>query len=386
MVIRKRIAGLALALSLGALACGDDPFPNADELDKIKGLSPLARLVNDPSNRFQTNTAAEQLGHALFDDEGLSGCGDISCASCHKPDHGYTVEEPLAKGCFDQNSERNPLSLLNSGHSRWYMWDGRADRLWSQALLPILNPKEMGSSAAIVRARIESAYAEDYLAIFGKAPTAETDDNRLLSNVGKAIAAYEAVLTRTKAPFDTDVARFVAAAEAGNAESDPLYVGLDMFMRKGKCFSCHKGPAFSDDLFHNIGLEDRTDERNGQRDGTPQLLGSAFRADGEYSDDRSTFVTRLTNLQTDLDTDPDVMIGAFKTPTLRNVELTAPYMHTGHLATLDDVLDFYARGGDANGSFAGTRTSTISSFDMSSAERAALLALLKSLTGEAPTQ
>jgi len=186
------------------------------------------------------------------------------------------------------------------------------------------------------------------------------------------------------APFDRDVLRFIAAAEAGpeQAEADPAYLGLKTFFRKGQCIACHKGPMLSDDQFHNIGVKDGSGGKEGVRAALGDLLDWPFNASGAYSDRRTgTEAGRLQRLRADLAQKPESFVGAFKTPTLRNVTLTAPYMHTGELATLEDVIELYNKGGDSTGSFVGVVTETIKPLELTAAEKKALVDLLESMTG-----
>ncbi|RKH35308.1 cytochrome-c peroxidase [Corallococcus sicarius] len=382
---RLRTAVLSLAL-LGTGCESEAPFPSEDELDELNILhTPSARPEVDPTNKWGDNPDAAALGHRLFEDPGLSRCGTVSCRSCHEGE-GYTVETPTAEGCGGQRTERNPPSLLNAGYNRWFMWDGRADRLWSQAILPLTNPVEMDSDAVVVRARLvaEPTYTAAYTQLFGTAPADEQNGDLLLANVGKVLAAYQRTLNRTDAPFDADVRRFLQAVQAGTAEQDPAYLGLKTFVRKGQCVVCHKGRALTDDKFHNVGLKDAGPGKRGQADAVEGLLSWVFNAAGVFSDaPTGTDAARLSALNTQAQSKPQEVVGAFRTPTLRNVELSAPYMHTGAEKSLEDVVDFYNEGGDADGSFVGVRTETIVKLDLSSEEKQALVALLKSMTGVA---
>lgn len=374
-------------LAIAAVGC-EDPFPSPAEVDAIRSLSGRNSSPHpDETNRLLTQPAAVTLGTGLFHDPTLSACGTVSCASCHQAEHGYAFPEAAAPGCGG-NTDRNPPSILNVGYTDWFMWDGRADRGWSQAVLPLLNPVEMASTPALLRERLLAtpAYVTDYTALFGESPEVSSD-NALLANFGKAIQAYEWTLNRMDAPFDDQLAEYLQLAEEGGGaqQEHPLHLGLKTFVRKGQCLACHKGPALTDSAFHNPGLQDPSAGRSGRLAGVEQLLASVFRADGEFSDSpnwtRSGPAARTHNLASE---DPALVSGregAFKTPTLRNVALTAPYMHTGSLATLADVVEFYNRGGDPADTFAGVRADTILPLNLTDEEKAALVSLLESLTG-----
>ncbi|WP_408888692.1 cytochrome-c peroxidase [Myxococcus faecalis] len=377
-----RTALLALSLGGMGLACeSEEPFPTLDELDQLRSLHSLSSHPRlDATNRVDGLEAARTLGNELFRDPGLSRCGSVSCESCHTGE-GRTVETPTAEGCGGQRTERNPPTVLNVRHNRWFMWDGRADSLWSQAILPLTNPVEMDSDAEVVRARLQAqdSYRSRYVELFGADPGAEPGPE-LLANVGKVLAAYERDLMRVEAPFDVDVRRFLAAVDAGTAQSDPAYLGLKTFVRKGQCIVCHKGPSLTDELFHNVGLQDKGPGAGGQWAVLQSLLDWEFNAAGRYSDDRGgADARRLATLRTQAK--QEELEGAFRTPSLRNVALTAPYMHTGAQATLEEVVDFYNEGGDPDGTFTGKRTVSIVALDLTDAEKRALVELLKSLTG-----
>ncbi|MFE8603385.1 cytochrome-c peroxidase [Archangium violaceum] len=375
----------ALVGSLG-LSCTppEEPFPNQDELEVLQSLhTPSPLPPRDPTNKYGDNPAAAALGHRLFNDPGLSSCGTVSCKSCHDGE-GRSVETAVAEGCDGKLTGRNPPTVWNAGYSTWFMWDGRADRLWNQALLPLLNPVEMNSNASLLRARLSAEYAEEYRALFGKLPSEEADDNQLLAHFGKAIAAYERTLNRHDAPFDQDVRRFLEAVEAGKAEEDPAWLGLKTFVRKAQCSACHKGPMLSDDQFHNIGVKDLSDGHRGVAVAASAMLEWTFNSAGPYSDAPSGIESaRLLRLRNDLHEKASELEGAYKTPTLRNVTLTAPYMHTGELKALEDVIDLYDKGGEPVGNYAGTVSITIKKLDLTAEEKKALLKLLESMTGAA---
>ncbi|HYH98896.1 cytochrome-c peroxidase [Hyalangium sp.] len=382
--LSARLAAL-LVVGLMAGACeNEEPFPSFDELDELKLLHSMPqRPPADPTNRFADNTQAAALGNRLFHDPKLSSCGTVSCKSCHDGD-GRTVATALADGCNGNVTGRNPPTILNADYNRWFMSDGRADRLWNQAILPMTSPVEMDSNATIIRAQLNAEYHSSYAEVFTKTPD-ETGDDELLANVGKLMQAYERTVNRRRSPFDEDVKRFISVAEVSVVEAtkDPAYLGLKTYFRKGQCIVCHKGVAMTDHLFHNIGVKDGSAGAEGQTAAVEAMLDWKFNAAGPFSDaPNGTDAQRLASVRATLVEKRAEMVGAYKTPTLRNIALTAPYMHTGEVATLADVVEFYDKGGDENGSFTGTRTETIKKLELEPAEKEALVKLLELMTGE----
>lgn len=372
-------AAILIASAAAAIGCSNElPFPTDDELMAIRSLQKIHLPPGESTNAFADSPEAAALGEQLFYDAGFSSCGDRACAHCHPPPS-YTVALPRVSGC-NGTTTRNPISLLDVAFNDWFYWDGRKDSLWSHPLFPLLDHVEMDASPALVRQRLTARYAGAYAKAFGVSPADEADDNRLLANFGKAIDAFlRRATVRVDAPFDDALEHFLASAQAGRARTDPLYAPLRVFVRRGHCILCHKGPMLSDGSFHNLGVrQEMPPADHGHLDGLQLLDADIWNGAGVYSDDRRTGAAKLSTTAAlgvaELD-------GAFKTPSLRNVALTAPYMHTGALATLRDVIDFYDRGGDPVGSFPGTRAATIVPLHLSESDKDALEGLLRSLTG-----
>jgi len=372
-----RPAWLGLALTLMLCGCpAEEPFPSSDELLHLQGL--LHQLTPQPlsANALRKEGRAVALGKRLFEDPGLSSCGTVSCATCH-PSPTYGGNTPLATGCNGLTG-RNTPSLLNVAFRDWFYWDGRKDSLWSHAILPLTRDVEMNATPSSLRARLTGFYATEYSALFGNAPSEEADD-LLLAHFGKLVDAYLSTLVKVRAPFDDALLDFTAQVTAGkDVSSHPLYLGLKTFVRKGHCIACHKGPNLTDELFHNIGVDDHGASDPGRLGGVDLVLNDKFNGAGVYSENPRDTKPRLDTLATLPRTN---LLGAFKTPSLRNVALTAPYMHTGRVRSLAEVVDFYNRGGDPEGTFLGTRTDTVQKLNLTDAEQQALLRLLDQLTG-----
>lgn len=368
------------------LGCGEPPFPNSGELQQLSGLLKLRRPPPSPTNRHADDPTAAALGQRLFSDTSLSSCDAIACSNCH-PMPGLVNGQELNGGCFG-NTTRNAPTLWNVAFRRWFYWDGQKDSLWAHAALPLTRESEMASTPEQLQVQLQGKYATEYQQIFGSDPNAHTP-NRVVANFGKAIEAYLRTLVRVDAPFDDELARFIESAKADIASDEekrvresPLYLGLKTFLRKGRCIACHKGPMLSDEDFHNLGVDTHGVEDVGRQHGITLVRADPFNGAGEFSDDPKQGAIKLDRLEVDLLREGAA--GAFKTPSLRNVALSAPYMHTGRLRTLEEVIDFYDRGGDPQGTFAGKRASTIIPLKLTDEEKVALRELLESLTGREP--
>ncbi|MCX6315132.1 MAG: c-type cytochrome [Sphingobacteriales bacterium] len=241
------------------------------------------------------NTKAA-LGKKLFNEKLLSKDSSISCASCHKPAYAFADTMAFSLGIEGKHTLRNTPSVLNMKNRPYYFWDGRAGSLEQQALMPIENPDEMGLPIAIAVQRLNDnpLYKNLFLKIYKQNPSKE--------NLASALAAFENTLETSNSKFDdwsNNLRKLSAEEEAGRQ----LFIG-----DKAKCFSCHSMEDFTDDGFKNIGLYN----------------GKALNDAGHFN-----FKKDSANL------------GKFKTPGLRNVAVTAPYMHNGMFATLEAVVDYY---------------------------------------------
>ena len=293
----------------------------------------------DPSNRVSGKAAAIELGERLFFESRLSPSGKVLCATCHAPFRAWQDARPRAVGLAEV--ERNTMSVLNVRHGRWFGWDGAGDSLWAQSLRPILEAREMGGSlaqaAALVRGDADLACR--FEKAFGAVPPG---DAAILAAIGKALAAFQETLVTGRTPFD-DFRDALARADAQAMASypRPALRGLRLFVGKGNCSLCHAGPAFSNGEFHDTGVPFFVaggGVDSGRHGGIRKLLASEFNLLGAFSDDpggKSAVRTRHVAPE-------HRNFGEFKVPGLRNVALTAPYMHNGSLATLADVVRHYS--------------------------------------------
>ncbi len=357
-VARARVAGWVAAAALAvavpvAVPASLAPFTD-EEVARILSLGPWpAPPPRDPTNRASGQPAAIELGRQLFFDAGLSSTGAVSCATCHDPRRGFTDGLPRAQGIA--RHDRNTQGLLDVALQRWFGWDGGADSLWAASIRPMLAPGEMGATPALVARRIrgDASLATAYAAAFGG--TAGSDDT-LLAGAGKAIAAFMETLRSGRTPFDD----FRDALERGDAAGIARYPadakrGLKLFVGRGNCWMCHVGPAFSNGEFHDVGVPfvvepGRVDP--GRHAGIRRVLGDRFNLLGPYNDEERP--APAAGPPTGADTPPPAALktatvrsehrnwGEWRTPTLRGLSATAPYMHDGRLATLRDVVRHYS--------------------------------------------
>lgn len=286
-----------------------------------------------PADNIPTPARVE-LGKTLFFDPRLSGSQWISCASCHNPGLGWSDGLPTAIGDGMKTLRRATPTIVNTAFNKMQMWDGRARTLEEQALGPIMADGEMHQSMPVLITHLSSI--PGYVEMFERAYAGEGINEKTL---GKAIASFERTVISTDAPFD----RWIKGDKS--ALSDSAKRGFTLFENKADCVACHQGHNFVDDGFHNIGLKTVA--------GMPEDLG------------------RYTQRKV------AILKGAFKTPTLRDIALTAPYMHNGMYKTLDEVVDHYDRGGDVNENL----DPNMKPLNLTKQEKADLVAFLRSLTG-----
>ncbi len=320
-------------------ACDRAPLPwTESELGTLKSLwiGSLPPLPPSPGNAVADNVDAARLGKLLFFDARLSANGGISCATCHQPERRFT--DGLQKGQAIGTSRRNTRSIVGVAYSPWLYWDGRRDSLWSQALSPLEDPEEHGSNREHIVSVIafDAGYRESYKALFGSLPE-EDEIDRAFANVGKALAAYERLLMPGPSRFD----RYVESLSTGDEEdlftNDELR-GLRLFIGAAECTQCHNGPLFTNHEFHNTGVLSFPGEvpDKGRVQGVREALADPFNCRGEFNDDPDRDCGELDFARTG----PEV-IGAVRTPSLRNLEHTGPFMHKGQMATLREVLEHY---------------------------------------------
>lgn len=301
------------------------------DIEEYRELSakfvPLGEMNIPEDNPMTEETIA--LGKTLFFDPRLSGNDKLSCVTCHSPELGYSDGQPLFSGFEGVEGPRRTPTIMNTGYYTAFFWDGRAESLEEQALGPISSPIEMNMDLDELVSKLNNieGYPEMFATAFGEEIT--------IDNMAKALAAFE----RTIVVDDTRFNQFLAGDYDAMTELE--VDGMELFAGDARCISCHNGPNLSDNKFHNIGIESDDEGRKG--------------ITGFNGDD-----------------------GVFRTPGLYGIGHHPPYMHDGSLATLEDVIDYYDRGGDDHPN----RSPIIKELNLSDSEKEALLAFLNVLSGE----
>ena len=412
-----------------------EPFTDAEVAELLR-LSPLPPPPPDPTNRLADDPGAARFGQRLFFDPRLSKTGATSCATCHDPEQAWGDGQPLAEGILPL--VRHSPTLWNVAHQRWFFWDGRTDSLWAQALVPLESPLEHASSRLQIAHLIhdDPQLRAEYEALFGAMP--ELDDEErfpargrpvpeddhahklaaeherraaesgqghthgpgshfyhphqrawdsmteadreavtgIFVNVGKSIAAFERRIVAGDSPFD----RFVAGIRERDlakiaALDESARRGAKLFLAEAACVTCHDGPTFSDKEFHDIGIPPgdggEADDPGRQR-GIDLVRNDPFNGVGPWADDPESLMRyKIDLLPTHVHAGQE-----FKTPSLRNVAVTAPYMHHGQLATLEEVVRFYSTLEDARP----RREKILRPLNLTDDEQRDLIAFLEALT------
>ncbi len=294
---------------------------------------PVPKMVYPKDNPW--SQAKEDLGKMLYFDPRLSGSNWISCATCHNPGLGWGDGLPRAIGHGQKELGRHSPTVINSGFFEVQMWDGRKPNLEEQALGPIQAKGEMNQNLDDLVKELKAipGYVTAFEKVFGK-------DSISSKNIGKAIATFERSVVSKNAPYD----KYMKGDKT--AMTDSQVNGMNLFFGKARCAICHNGPAFTDSNFHNIGVKQE---------------GPLKKDLGRYN-------------QTKDEADK----GAFKTPGLRHISRSGPYMHDGSEATLKEVVEFYNRGGDRNEN----KSAFITPLKLSRKEVDDLVHFLEALEGE----
>jgi cytochrome c peroxidase len=337
---------LAAAICAGCgtspVAVGEKPIGVPIAVKVPLGLPPVPVPADNP---VTAETVA--LGRKLFYEKRLSADNTISCSMCHSPQLGFSDGRKFSLGVAGKRGTRHAPTVINAAYSRMQFWDGRAPSLELQAAGPIANPVEMNQphDVSVAKLAADPQYKAMFEAAFGPGPIT-------IGKVEKSIASFERTVLSGNSPFD----RYYYGGDK-TALSPAAIRGLAIFTdkAKGNCSTCHtigeKYALFTDGKFHNIGV--------------------GIDSEGELTDPG-----RFAESKAEMDR------GAFKTPTLRNVGQSAPYMHDGSLKTLKDVVDFYKGGGNSNPNL----DKDIKELKLSGQDREDLTEFLESLTGDIPAE
>ena len=333
------LAGAAIVLTGAATA--PTTFDD-DETALIVSHGPWPMKTDaDPSNRVSGKPAAIAYGKTLFESNDLSVDRQRSCATCHQEDLAFA--DGIMRGIGLTRVDRNTPALFNMRLNRWFGRDGKSDSLWAQSIAPILDARELGMTPTTLKTRLATTQtlSDGYRQIFGAAPAAHEAET-VMVNVAKSLAAFQETIVSGKSSFDMFRDGLAAEDPAGiTGYPEAARRGLKLFVGKGRCDLCHFGANFTNGEFHDIGLPHfpepgRVDK--GRYGGIQQLRKSRFNLLGPFNDDKlraTAGFTRHVRLT-------PKNWGEFRVPSLRNAAKTAPYMHDGSKATLEDVVDHYS--------------------------------------------
>ena len=296
---KETIEKLRKTYGSGDISQWEKPELDEEVIADFQDIGVLPKMIFPENNPY--SEAKKELGKMLFFDPRLSKSKQISCASCHDPELAWGDGRTISYGHNRQTGKRNSPSLLNIGYHSVFFWDGRAVSLENQALGPITDPVEMAATETISIKNIKKikGYKPYFREAFG-------DEKITIERILKAIATYERTITSKKSKFDSFI--------EGKSDifTDEEVIGLHLFRTKARCINCHNTPLFSNQKFHNVGLS---------------YYGRTFEDLGKYN---------ITHKKED--------VGKFKTPSLREIGRTAPYMHNGLMPNLEGIIEMYNAG------------------------------------------
>ena len=428
--MRPNLTSIVLA-AVTLAGCMSDSMVDvftSEQFDQIKQFGPLPDLAPDTTNKYADNPAVATFGQQLFFEKSYAGkltmadptlgvvndTGKIACASCHDVTHYWTDtrSKPNNMSLGVKWTTRNAPTLVNVAYYQWNSWGGKEDSLWYQGANGCESAVNFGGNRLQYAHMLYVKYRNQYNTLFPMTPLDPALDptdtsgrfppngapkanamaadgpwemmaaadrdivNTAMANIGKAIEAYERKLISRNAPIDKYIAGdYTALSPAAKR-------GLALFIGKAACVDCHSGPTLTDNKFHNTGVTQAGINApavdNGRFDEIPKTLSNNFNTSTKFSDDQALGKAKLMNL-----VQTDDLKGQFRTGMLRQIEMTGPYMHTGSLETLEDVVRFYNWGGGAAG-FSGAKSSAMVPLLLTDEELADLVAFLHTLTGDPP--
>lgn len=334
------LPAMALITAMTGITLRAEVIFEPHEMALLDAFGPWpAPVPDDPGNEFSGLTWAEQLGEALFNDKSLSGDKSISCTTCHSQSLAFSDGRKVAIG--KQVHVRNTQGLLNVGYQRWFGWDGGADSLWAATIRPILSEVEMHGTIPVIAERYRHNKPIQQALKDAGAEIPVTDEQWLVT-IAKLIAAYQRTLVSDKTSYD----RFRTSLLTGDVAPQQEYPiaarrGMKLFFGEANCHVCHFGANFSNGEFHDTGRPFFTDVGkvdSGRYSGIKRVSTDPYNLAGNYNGTGNAAEIRKTTTVKIGQSN----FGQWRTPTLRNLTRTAPYMHDGSLETLRDVVDSYA--------------------------------------------
>jgi cytochrome c peroxidase len=387
--------GLLVCIS----GCGQSDISDAEKATIASlSLSSLKPLPPDPTNRFADQPGPAAFGATLFFEQRLSRDGNVSCSTCHMIDRQFQDDRPF--GVAVGETRRRTMPLADVAYSPWFFWDGRRDSLWAQALVPLEHLDEHAGARTAYAHLMAREFKDRYERIFGPLPdmtglpasagpsgteadraawAAMTQDQRdgiddVFANIGKALAAFERTITNEPTRFDRFADALAAGREPkGEAALTPDEIsGLRLFIGKARCSTCHNGPRFTDDFFHNTGVPPAAGRPPdlGRKEGVVEVQADPFNCLGRFRDGGEAACGELRHMVRE----GPQLVRAFKTPSLRGVASRSPYMHAGQFKTLDAVVDHYDSAPQPSEGHSEAKP-----LHLSDREKAALVAFLKTL-------
>jgi len=321
-------------------------------------------IPKDPTNQVSGHPLAIKLGKELFYDTRLTPNNDFSCSTCHLVGKGWSDGRTVSK-LHDEPPNMHTPTLWNVSFNRWFFWDGRADTLWNQATHTFESPQELNSNRVHIARFVlkDKALQNKYIKLFDPlpecisletlplsgTPASENTElvqnweslsscqkqavNRIFTNITKTIAAFEETIISFNSPFD-QFALELKHKGSSTILSEKAQQGLKLFMGEARCIACHSGPNFSDSEFHSVFFD--RDKQQGRYTAIPKLLSDPFNSAGTYSDLPADAFNKLDYVYRNIE-----LRKKYKTPTLRNISQSAPYMHDGSMHDLKSVVSYY---------------------------------------------
>ncbi len=376
----SRAAALGLVALTLLIGCeGDDLTPAEQAL--LAELGPLGEPPASPSNAVADDERAAELGAWLFHDDEVSQTGSMSCADCHQPMLGWSDDRALSGKQDGSAMPRHSQSLTNVAYQDWLFWDGRADTLWSQAYGALGAVHAIDPATIVGYLAADDWYAQTYAELFGSLPdpvSASADElDLVIVNCAKALEAYQ----RTLVSRDSALDRWIEGDP--DALTEQQLRGARIFVGEGGCDDCHSGPNLSDGWFHNLGLAPGVDGRDAAQ-GLAGVLSNATNSASAHSDEPEWGATRLAELEQRLADEGDALVGAHKTPTLRDVALRPRFGHNGDVATLEEWIARY-RDARVDDTAVGDLDPLYVPRDLSDSDIEDLTAFLEAMTGNPPS-